>query len=1131
MNPRLPRFLSLCTIALFAVSTAQAQKPAPEALKSQASPKAATVQLSAAPPANYSKQGAVIEQSKIDFRFENDGLGQEVQYARIRIQNQQALQNWGQLIFTYSSASDKVHVDFVRVHKSDGHIVTAGPDAVQDLNSPVEQVAPVYTDIRQTHVTVPDLSIGDTLEYQLHTDTVHPLVPGQFFMSWNSSKQVIALDDSFQVDVPRSREIQVKTANGVANPEIHDQGDRRIYTWHSSLTELPDDSSNSDEKKKKKKKQEFPDVQVSTFTNWQQVGDWYSAIEKPRAAVTDTIQAKAAELAKGQTTDLAKVEAIYDYVTKNIRYVSLSFGVGRYQPHAAAEVLANQYGDCKDKGTLLDALLSAEHIESYPVLINSNRKIDPDIPSPGQFDHLINIVVLNGESYWADTTPGVAPFNFILPQLWDKQALAIPPTAKPSLVRTPENPPFMPVEIVNVDGKIDPFGRLQGKFSFSVTGESAVIFRSALRLVPQASWSKISDSVVSSLVGSQAKVSDFHFDDPADLDQPVKYDAQFSDPNFLDLSKKDAALALPPAGIDLPDVAEPDKDDTDPLKLNFIGDETVSWKIQLPSQLVAALPLPVHMTRDYADYQSNYTASGDGVTIERHFLLRKAEIPPDRFDDFQAFRNTVIDDEKQTLTFANSSPTNGAVPTGMSADDLYQAAFDAEKAANWAQAARLYAAAAAKDPDRKNVWNALGHAYNVLQQYDQAIPALENAIAKNAYDPYAYNNLGQAYRGLSRYDDAIKEYQEQIEINPLDQYAHANLASVYQLQKKYGLAQREYETAIKITPNNVALNLGLGNADLGLHQDDAALEAFQKVLEKLPSAVTWNDVAYYLADNGSHLDLAEQYSQNSIRTVEAQLDAASLDTVGPVQAGLVTSLSAYWDTMGWIKFKQDDMKAAEAYVHAAWMIADASDMGDHLGQIYEKEGRRSDAIHAYALALDCPSPPVETRARLAALIGDARVDAEKNSDRPDLSARRSLKLPNPQKIDATAEYWILLSPGSQPNSSSVEAAKFIAIDDDYEKSATGNSAAAKSSIGNSPAGSDKSDRAPDAKLQAVLTAYSTSLRDAKFPYFFPAGETTKIVLRGVLACSNITHSCTVTPFPADQTYRTTLASSSSVSAQ
>ncbi|MGH9711080.1 MAG: tetratricopeptide repeat protein, partial [Candidatus Acidiferrales bacterium] len=357
-------------------------------------------------------------------------------------------------------------------------------------------------------------------------------------------------------------------------------------------------------------------------------------------------------------------------------------------------------------------------------------------------------------------------------------------------------------------------------------------------------------------------------------------------------------------------------------------------------------------------------------------------------------------------------------------------------------------------------------------------------------------------------------------------------------QKKYALAQKEYQTALKIVPNNFGLNIGLGNADLGLHQDDAALQAFQVALEKMPSPVTWNDVGFYLADNGSHLDLAEQYSRNSIRTVEAQLSAASLDTVGPVQAGLVSSLSAYWDTMGWIKFKQGDMKAAESYIHAAWILADAADMGDHLGQIYEKEGRRADAIHAYALALDCPHPPLETRGRLAALVGDAKVEAEKDSARSDLSARRSLKLPNPQKIDATAEYWILLSPGSQPDTSSVESAKFIAIDDNYEKPAASSPTATKSSAADSHVDVTRkvvvvklSDGAFDAKLPTDLADYAALLRAATFPYSFPAGEATKIVLRGVLACSHPAHSCTFIPFPADQTYRLALVSSGSVSAQ
>ncbi len=104
------------------------------------------------------------------------------------------------------------------------------------------------------------------------------------------------------------------------------------------------------------------------------------------------VRAKAAELTKGLDNDLDKVQALYDYVAKNFRYVSLSLGVGRYQPHAAGDVLHNQYGDCKDKHTLLASLLEAEGLHASSVLINSSRKLDPDVPSPSQFDHVITLL-------------------------------------------------------------------------------------------------------------------------------------------------------------------------------------------------------------------------------------------------------------------------------------------------------------------------------------------------------------------------------------------------------------------------------------------------------------------------------------------------------------------------------------------------------------------------------------------------------------------------------------------------------------------------------------------------------------------------------------------------------------------
>lgn len=1116
VRPGLPRllFLSGSLLVFATLSSAQTQPPTPTTVVVKKAP------TPSAP--DYSNEGSVLEQDRTSFKFENDGSGEEIQYARIRIQSPQALQTWGQLVFTYSAVSDKISADFVRVHKPDGHVVTAGPEAVQDLSSPVERVAPTYTDIRQMHITVPDLNVGDTLEYQIHSVTVQPLVPGQFFTQWNASKQIITLDETFEVNLPRARHLHVKTSNGIAAPNIQDQGDRRIYTWHSSLTKHPDDSSDDDKEKKKQKEPELPDVQISTFASWEQLGQWYADLQKPRAAVSDPVRAEAEELVKGLSTPAEKATAIYDYVSKNIRYVSLSFGLGRYQPHPAADVLSNQYGDCKDKATLLEALLAAENIESYPVLINFQRKIDPDMPSPGQFDHLINIVVLDGKNHWADTTPGVAPFGLLVSPLRDKQALVIPPAAPASLQKTPMDPPFTPATTTAIDGQVDSFGRLQGKLTISDDGDFAVLVRTALRMVPQNDWPKMADRLVQAFLGSSAKCTNPHFSNTESLDRPITFEAQFSEPNFLDLSRKDIEVHVPSAAMEVATVNKPDTDSTDPMKIGSIRDDKATWKVTLPPQVTVTLPVPVHITRDYADYESTYSSTAATVTVERHLLVRNSQLPPARYNDWEAFRNTILGDTNQKIELANASPGNGSIPTGMSADDLFHAGVDAERSRNYAQAAKLYAAAAAKDPDRDNVWNALGNAYNEMQNYADAVPALQQAIAKNAYDANAYNNLGLAYRGLGRYDDAVTEFLKQIEVNPLDRYAHANLGGVYLQQKKYDAAQKEYQTALKIRPDEFNLYTGLGAADLGLHQDDAALAAFHTVLEKAPSPMTWNNVAFYLADNNSHLDLAEQYSENSIHAIEAQLNATSLDTAGPTQAGLVQTLATFWDTVGWIKFKQGNLKAAEDYIQAAWMLADRSDMGDHLGQIYEKEGRRDDAIHAYALALTYPNPPVETRGRLVALAGKKLADKEISS--APASQRRAITLPNPQKIDAKAEFWALLSSpaaagGAATSAPSVDA-KFIAIDENPE-----------STPKSAPTDKDADPKTAD-NLRDTLHDYAATLSAAKFPYSFPGSESGKILLRGVLACSAATQpSCTFTAFPAEQTLRIALASSASDSSQ
>ncbi|MGQ9801984.1 MAG: transglutaminase-like domain-containing protein [Candidatus Saccharicenans sp.] len=94
------------------------------------------------------------------------------------------------------------------------------------------------------------------------------------------------------------------------------------------------------------------------FSDWKDMGLWYEQLSQERRQPDEKVRVKAGELISGLTDLRAQIEKLAAFVQQEIRYVSIQIGIGGYQPHPAPEILANRYGDCKDKATLLAALLS-----------------------------------------------------------------------------------------------------------------------------------------------------------------------------------------------------------------------------------------------------------------------------------------------------------------------------------------------------------------------------------------------------------------------------------------------------------------------------------------------------------------------------------------------------------------------------------------------------------------------------------------------------------------------------------------------------------------------------------------------------------------------------------------------------
>ncbi|MGC2331084.1 MAG: DUF3857 domain-containing protein [Candidatus Acidiferrales bacterium] len=1060
MNLRWMAIFCLVTLPILASAQEESTPPAPprNSAASAPAPKQSTP--------DYSQEPFVIEQYNTSVRNENDGTGARDVTARILVQSDAGVQQLGQLAFGYSSANEQMDVRYVRVRKPDGSVVTAGPDAITDLTAPVARDAPVYTDFKEKHITVPDLAPGVTLEYEIDTRLVTPLAPGEFWFDHNFIKSSIALDDRLEISVPKGRKIDLQSSPKTPYDTVTKDG-RTIYTWkHSNLILSSDDESQK--QKPQNAEAQVPDVQLTTFTSWEAVGRWYAKLEQGRTDPSPEIRAKTAALILGRMTELEKIQALYDYVSKNIRYVSLSFGVGRYQPHTAAEVFANQYGDCKDKHTLLASMLEAAGIPSDAVLISYERKFDPSMPSPAQFNHMITAVPLGKELIWMDATEEVAPFRLLASPLRDKSALVVPPDGDAKVVETPADPPFPSSQIVEIDGQVSDLGKLTAHAHYTMRGDTELVLRLAFRRTPETKWKQLAQTILT-LDGIHGEVMSVKPSDPTATENPFQFDVDFDLPNYLDWSSKKARAALPLLSIGLPN---PPDDNTAPVKLGSPLKVVVRLKLELPPADTAQAPISVSVDRDYADFSSSYHFAGHTLTAERILNFKIRELPPSRTSDYLAFARAVSADEGQMLEVANATPGSPEIPATAKPDDLFEAGLAALNAGNMRAAIPLFQRVVALDPKYKQGWNDLGIAFLRDGSYDEAASAFRKQLDVDPFDEHANDYLGLALENQQKFPDAIAAFRKQIEANPLDLVAHAALGSIFLQQHLYPDAVPELEKATILSPDNAQLQVSLGQAYIGSGQQEKGLAAFDKAAGISQAPLIWNDIAYDLADNKIELDKAQRYAESAVSSTEADLRNIDLLHLTMGQLRQVGTIGACWDTLGWVYFEKGDLQKAERYVDAAWQLDQHGEVADHLARIYDKLGAKDQAVHTFALALAAPHSVPETRARLILLLGgNAGIDDLVKKAAPELVSMRSFELKGLLKEDATADFLILLSPaGSDGTSVKVEAAKFVS-------------------------GSES------------LRPFADKLMSLDYGTAFPDASPAKLVRRGTLTCSAKSGDC------------------------
>ena len=321
------------------------------------------------------------------------------------IVEREALHEHAQYYIGYNQSLDQVIAVEAYTEKADGRRLAVQPHQIRDQQEAASIDAPMFQDTRLKIVVFPDVDAGDRVSVRYVVRRHTPLFPGHFD-HLSSARFYRHRDFRLIYDLPAALVLHADAvgfvpSTGPAMPPLT-PGKRR-YAWRhvdGDNARLEADSVSYVDYGKR--------LAVSTFADYPAFARAYQERAAGRALPDDAVAALASSVTGGMVDRRTRAIALSDWVRRNVRYVGVYLGPGGVVPHAAASVLANRYGDCKDHATLLEALLASAGIDSTVALVNNGDAYRlPDVPTLGVLNHAI-VYVPSLQLYLDPTAESVA---------------------------------------------------------------------------------------------------------------------------------------------------------------------------------------------------------------------------------------------------------------------------------------------------------------------------------------------------------------------------------------------------------------------------------------------------------------------------------------------------------------------------------------------------------------------------------------------------------------------------------------------------------------------------------------------------------------------------------------------------
>ncbi len=403
-----------------------------------------------------------------------------------------------------------------------------------------------------------------------------------------------------------------------------------------------------------------PGMPVDAQGSWKGIGEWYATLAHDRLIASPELAAKARELAQGRTDFADRTKAVAEWVQTEVRYFVIERGIGGQQPHFAAEIYKNRYGDCKDKATLLVAMLSAIDVHAALMMVDSRRGvIDPNAPSIVG-NHMIAAIELPA-SYSSPQLHSVVTTKtgrryLIFDPTWEKTAFGqlahnlqgsygvLVEGSQSQIVALPVMDPTLNTIRRSARFTLDADGSLKGTVTEKRFGDLSERRRDLYLGGDDKQQREFLDHVLG-LDFLRFSVADVRVEDAASLTKDLTMRYALAVDGF---AKSMGPLLMVRPRVLGQEGLEPDRHTRHvAVDLRETMQATDDYAIDLPAgYTVDEIPDPVKVDMGFAAYESASRVEQNTLHYTRTYTVRQVTLPAERYSDVQRLAEMIAADEQ-----------------------------------------------------------------------------------------------------------------------------------------------------------------------------------------------------------------------------------------------------------------------------------------------------------------------------------------------------------------------------------------------------------------------------------------------------------------------------------------------------